>query len=254
LLSAIPGVGAPFGALSTVLTATANFFPVSNGVPDPTQYVFTLDTLRNKAGVAGKQMGDSIDTMFTGIVNDWGKLSVIGKGYAALQTPWYMSTTCRGCNVPRAAMPAIALGAKRSFYSQLLPTVYSTDVFYAEKGTDVKKIAGLELIGQGTIYSICSAKYHSALAAGVWNYANAGLPATHDIFVLTRTDRARTGTGYYVLSFPSASLLDALFSAPTLENGADPNVAGGAGLLRSQFGTNYSKLRDGYIPGKRCTP
>jgi hypothetical protein len=49
-------------------------------------------------------------------------------------------------------------------------------------------------------------------------------------------------------------LLDALFSAPTLENGADPNVAGGAGLLRSQFGTNYPKLRDGYIPGKRCTP
>ena len=254
LLMAIPGAGAPFGALSAALKATANFFPVSNGVPDPSEYVFTLDMLRNKAGDAGKQMGDSIDTMFTGIVNDWGKLSVIGKGYAALQTPWYMSTTCRGCNVPRAAMPAIALGAKRSFYSQLLPTVYSTDVFYGEPGTDVRKIAGLELIGQGTGFSICAAKYHSAPAGGIWNYANAEVPATHDIFVLTRTDRARTGTGYYVLSFPSPALLDALFSPPTVENGTDPKVAGGAGLLRSQFGTNYPNLRAGYIPGKRCTP
>ena len=257
LLALIPGAGAPFGALSSVLTATATLVPVgAGGVPDTSQYVFTLADLRDKTGDIGKQMGDSIDQMFLGIVSDWGKLSIIGSGYGAQQAPWYLSTTVKGSNVPRAAIPAIALGAKRMFYTQLLPTVYSTDVFYGQKVTDVRKIGGMELIGQGTKYfSVCTAKYANAPAAGVWTEANAVTPSTHDIFIMTRTERGRTNTGYYVLYFPSTSLLDAIFAAPKLDGISDPTIAGGAGLLKSQFGTNYSELRPGYIPdNKPCTP
>jgi hypothetical protein len=141
------------------------------------------------------------------------------------------------------------------FYTQLMPSVYSTDVFYAQKGTDLKKIGGIELIGQAPkFFSVCTAKYAGAPAAGVWTEANATTPSTHDIFIITRTDRGTTNTGYYVLYFPSTSLLDAMFTAPRLD-GADPSIAGGAGLLRSQFGVNYPNLRAGYIPGnKPCTP
>jgi hypothetical protein len=263
LLALIPGAGAPFGAVSAVLTATANLVPLADGVPDTSQYVFTLADLRNKTGEIGTQMGDSIDQMFTGIVSDWGKLSIIGSGYAAQQAPWYLSTTLRGSNVPRAAMPAIALGAKRMFYTQLLPTLYSTDVFYGRKVDtgktlveNVKKIGGVELIGQGGKYfSVCTAKYANAPAAGVWAEANATIPTNDDIFIITRTERGKTNAGYYVLSFPSTSLLDAMFATPQLDGISDPTIAGGAGLLKSQFGTNYSNLRAGYIPdNKPCTP
>jgi hypothetical protein len=256
LLALIPGIGTPFGALSAALSATASLVPLADGVPDTGQYVFTLAQLRDKAGDVGMQLGDSIDAMFTGVMQDWGKLSVIGSGFAAKRAPWIMGTDCKGCNVPRAAMPAVALGAKRMFYTQLLPTVYSTDVFYGQKGTDLKKIGGVELIGQAPkFFSVCTAKYASAPAAGVWDYANATTPSTNDIFIITRTERGKTKTGYYVLYFPSSSLLDAMFAAPKLDDPADPSIAGGAGLLKSQFGSNYPNLRAGYIPGdKPCTP
>ena len=121
----LPTVGPAFGAVSMMFNATAAFVPASSGgVPDYSRYAFTLKQLTAHTAAAGQSLANGTNKLFTSIVNDWGKLSIIGPGIGSQHSPWKMCTGCPGSNVPLAALPAFALAAKRQFYLQLLPTVY----------------------------------------------------------------------------------------------------------------------------------
>ena len=95
IFSAIPGIGPAFGALGGTLHALSTFVPGKEGVPG--DYAVTLKDLLQKNEAFGANLANSDVTLFTGITNDWGKLSIIGGGYGARQAPWYMCPTWQRC-------------------------------------------------------------------------------------------------------------------------------------------------------------
>ena len=254
ILSVIPSVGPAFGGLSAILDGAAKLVPSSSGVPNDGQYAFTLQQLKDGNAIVGSNMADTTAALFVSIVNDWGKVSTIGSGYAAQQSPWYMSLTSMDANVPRAALPAISLTAKQQFYLQLLPTVFSEDFFVQQPQMNPAKIGAKWKAGD---IQFCVASYASAPSATIQTYSDISKPSTYDIYILTNTVTGKNPIYFYpTLNFPSSSLLTDLFSAPNL-NGT--TLSGGAGLLNRQLlpTGNYAimKGRAGLkVTSTLCTP
>jgi hypothetical protein len=250
LFSLLPTVGPAFGALSAVLGAVAALTPDSaDNIPDYSRYSFTITQLTNQASLVGLGIAAGTNKMFNGIVNDWGKLSIIGPGIGSSQSPWKM---CLSCNtlVPVSALPAFALAAKRQFYLALLPTVYSTDYFVEIPTTKLNLIGRRVLISGGLR---CFYPYANAPADAIATYTSINKPATWDIDVITQTAMTRQNDTYNSLSFPSTALLNDLFNPPTA-GGSSPNYTlngGGAGLLPGQLipSGRYLPVRPAYIPG-----
>jgi hypothetical protein len=251
LFSLLPGIGPAFGAVSMMFNAAAAFTPSGPvGVPDYSRYAFTLEQLTGNATLVGQSLANGTNKLFTGIVNDWGKLSIIGAGIGTSTSPWKMCTTCDGSNVPEAALPAFALAAKRQFYLQLLPTVYSSDSF-VELNTTNLKLVGRQVIISGRL--ACFYPYANAPEAAVSNYPSFNKPTTWDINIITQTAMTYKDPTYSTLSFPSSGLLDDLFNQPTT-GGASPNytiAGGGAGINVSQVlpTGGYLVPRTAYLPG-----
>ena len=257
VFSIAPGIGPAFGAISVVLGAASAFVPAAaSGVPDFSRYGYTLQQLKDQNLFVGTNAADSTNDLFTGIVNDWGKLSTIGGGYGSQNSPWYMCVTCSGSNVPTSALPAFSLGAKRRFYLALLPTVYSADSFVEQPQDNPKKIAS-RASAAGTEF--CVAPYKDAPAASFWSNPSIRKPSTWDINIITQTARTQCAfCTWYTLNFPSQALLDDLFNAPTL-NGVSPAppLTGGSGLAQDQLmpSGGYLAQRPGYIVSSHsCTP
>jgi len=258
LFAILPGVGPAAGAVSAAFNAAAAFTPEGD-TPIPDQYVFTLAQLRNKTATIGVDMSASVLTAFAGAVQDWGKLSIIGPGVGGSQAPWKMCYGCEGSNVPVNGLPMFALGAKQRFYEQLLPLVYSSDVFVEKPGNDPTKMQRVGLVtGGGKILETCFAPYKNAPAQAFWSYPSINIPSTWDIFIITQTKKQRDlGTNFDQLYFPSSALLDQLFGAPSYDPGSGSTpiykLSGGAGftqdnLMPTQIG-GYLIRRDGYAPG-----
>ena len=250
LFTIVPGIGPAAGAIGALMNAVAELTPSATGVPDPTHYSFTVAQLRSGNATLGADLAASITTMFAGIVQDWGKLSTIGAGYGSQRAPWFMCTDCIGANIPLSALPTFALGAKRRFYLQLLPTVYSRDAFTAMQSSDPK--AYKRRVVAYTVW-ICHAPYDDAPADAYWNYPNIANPATSDVFIVTRTARTQErGLGFELLSFPSVKLLrEDVFAAPELTRNGNPPIyrlGGGAGLAQDEL-MAFLLQRPGYLPG-----
>jgi hypothetical protein len=251
LFSLLPGVGPAFGAIGMIFTAAAAFTPSGPvGVPDYSGYAFTLQQLTSNAASVGESLANGTNKLFTGIVNDWGKLSIIGPGIGSFQSPWKMCTTCAGANVPVSALPAFALAAKRQFYLQLLPTVYSSDYFVELPTTNLGTIGRRVEIG-GRL--ACFFPYANAPAAAISNYPSINKPSTWDINIITQTAKTYQNFSYSTLSFPSSGLLNDLFNPPTT-GGPDPDftlTGGGAGIIMSQLlpAGGYLAPRAAYVPG-----
>jgi hypothetical protein len=251
LFSLLPAVGPAFGAVSMMFNATAAFVPSGNGgVPDYSRYAFTLDQLTEQASSVGQSLANGTNKLFTGIVNDWGKLAIIGPGIGSSQSPWKMCTTCAGSNVPEAALPAFALAAKRQFYLQLLPTVYSSDAFVDLNTTDLGKV-GRQVIKSGKL--ACFYPYANAPNAAISTYPSINKPTTWNINIITQTAMTYQDPTYSTLSFPSSGLLTDLFNPPAT-GGANPNytlAGGGAGINMSQLlpSGGYLAPRAAYLPG-----
>jgi hypothetical protein len=249
-LRAVPSVGPAFGAVSALLAGVADLTPTGPTVPSDGKYGYTLKQLNDKSDSVGTDLANTITTIFTGVVNDWGKMSVIGSGYAGHQSPWYMSVSGEGSNVPRAALPVMALGAKRQFYLQLLPTVYTNDIFLSEKKSDPASIGGRVYAGDGL--TSCVTVYDTAPASSHWAYSNIATPANWDIFVLNAIKTDKTYFGYYKRYFPSTSLLNDLFGDPDVTGTL---LGGGAGFTQDQMmpSGSYLSSRKGEIPnGLKC--
>ena len=150
-----------------------------------------------------------------------------------------------------------ALSAKQRFYEQLLPLVYSSDVFVEKAGNDPRK---MERLGHVQIAETCFAPYASAPASAFWSYPSINIPSTWDIFIITQTKTTRIfDRDYQTLYFPSGTLLDQLFGVPAYDPGSGPTpiykLSGGAGftqdnLMPTQIG-GYLVRREGYAPGGR---
>ncbi len=230
VLSLIPTVGPAFGGLSSILYGAAVLVPSSGGVPDDGRYAFSLKQLKDGSLIIGSELGDTTAVLFASVANDWGKVSTIGSGYAAQRSPWYMSLTTGASNIPRAALPAISLAAKQQFYLQLLPTVFSSDVFVEQPQNNPAKIGAIWKAGN---IQFCNAAYAQAPSATIQTYFSINKPSTYDIYILTNTVRGKNPIYLFpVLNFPSNSLLTDLFSAPNLQG---RTLSGGAGLLNRQL-------------------
>jgi hypothetical protein len=254
VLSLIPTVGPAFGGLSSILYGAAVLVPSSGGVPDDGRYAFTLKQLKDGNQIVGSNLADTTASLFVSVVNDWGKVSTIGSGYAAQRSPWYMSLTTGASNIPRAALPAISLAAKQQFYLQLLPTVFSSDVFVAQPQNNPAKIGAIWKAGN---IQFCNAAYAQAPSDAIQTYFSISKPSTYDIYTLTNTVMGKNPVYLFpVLNFPSSSLLTDLFSAPNLDG---TSLTGGAGLLNRQLlpfpSAGYMTGRAGLkITNTSCTP
>lgn len=247
--SQIPYVGTAFSAASGVLRGAAYLTPSYSGVPD--SYALKLKELVNQNTTLGADLARSIDTWFTGFTNDRGKLQTIGSGYDSQKAPWYMCVTCRDSNVPRSAIPMLALGAKRGFYAQLLPYVYSLNAFYATQAATPTRLGGW--VGVSGAGLLCYPPYEDSPSESWIIYTNITTPSTRDFYIMTQI---KTDTRYYpfygkVLRFPSLSLLDDLFSTPVLNSNG--TLARGAGFIRDRFVSAQGRspimpVIPGYVP------
>ncbi len=256
ILSAIPSVGGAFGAVSSLMGALADY---GYGPQDlPADYLVKLEELRNQTSQIGLDLTYTNIAFFTGIVNDWGKLQPIGGGYGAGKAPWYMCPECQPNILPTMAIPAIALGAKRSFYAQLLPLGYTLDQFIDSGAPSPDKIGGTELSGlPGYPSSQCIAPYKSAPDRTWMKYPNFGNPSRNDFFFFVYKDRGSSGYPHYrpTILFPTNTLIDDLFTQPTISNGY--TLGGGAGFILNRFTSGNNKpvpVRGGWLPGDSCTP
>ena len=238
------GMGAIFGLASTLTAADTNGAPY-------TEYNYTLGELKNNQSRVGKNLASSTDALFAGIVDDWGKLSVIGAGYGDKKVPWYMCARCAGANVPAASLPAFALSAKQKFYLTLLPTVYSLDKFSAAPTND-PKLFKREIQIQGD--RRCFVPYRTAPDEAFWNYPTVSNPSTWDIYIVTQTQTTKIPFSiYFSLSFPSSSLVDDLFGESEIKGEApDYYLSGGAALNEDQLMENMTQ-RAAYLPGTRSS-
>jgi hypothetical protein len=253
LFSLLPSIGPAFGAVSTVLGATAYFVPsLVGGVPDAARYGYTLGELKANTARANQSLLNGMITLFTSMVDDWGKLQIIGAGYGSQQSPWFMCTGCSGANVPSTSLEAFALGAKRRFYLSLVPIIYDADSFVEQPQTNPGKIAG-SVTGYGGIF--CISAYANAPAASYWSYPSISKPSTWDISIITQiaTSNEPLGGRFKILYFPSSGLLTDLFTVPSI-TGTPPfyTISGGAGLTQDQFiaSGGYLIPRAGYVPGR----
>ena len=253
LFALLPSVGPAFGAVSTVLGAAAYFVPTTiGGVPDASRYGYTLGELKANTAKANQNVYNGLITLFTSIVDDWGKLQMVGSGYGSRRAPFYMGVNALDANVPAQSLEAFALGAKRNFYLTLVPIIYDSDYFTAQPQNNPGKIAGSVTSFGG---SFCISSYAGVPTASYWSYPNVILPATWDINIITQiaTSNEPLGGRYKILYFPSAGLLTDLFTAPGI-TGTPPfyTITGGAGLTQDQFmpSAGYLAARPGYVPGR----
>jgi len=231
LASNIPYVGTTFSAVNAALEAVMYFTPVDAGIPG--DYTLKVKQILDEEGPFGKDVAKGILTLFTSIVNDWGKLETIGGGYGGQQAPWYMCVTCRDSNVPQAAIPLAALGAKRSFYSLLLPTVYTVR---ADSSTENDATQIPHWYIQYYAKPPCTRyrPYSNAPSDAWWSYPNITTAGERDFRILSeiKEDRAPLAYGYVILYYPSGSLLTDLFSAPSISGGS---LGGGAGFIQDRM-------------------
>ncbi len=233
LASNIPYVGTVFSAVNAALEAVIYFNPVDASVP--TGYTLTVKQITEQSGTFGTALANSITTLFTSIVNDWGKLQTIGSGYGAQQAPWYMCPTCRDSNAPRSAIPLIALGAKRSFYSLLLPALYSTRSTHGRTETDATQLIHWYILISARPPCTRYKPYQGAPRDAWWSYPNITTPTKRDFFVLSesKTGSDPLGRGYVILYYPSGSLLTDLFTAPAINSNG--SLGAGAGFLKDRM-------------------
>jgi hypothetical protein len=231
LLSALPSVGPAFGAVSSILSGvTALVPPPASSVPDG-KYAVTFNELVSKNQTFATNMANTTDVMFTGLTNDWGKLQIIGGGYGGHQAPWYMCQTCSNAQPPRTSLPAIALGAKRQFYSQLMDKAYSLDHFVEILGTiSTPRLFGSVYTNFG--FKSCHHFYTGVNDGGWLMYPSFNKPSTNDMLIVTQTQKGSDSTYGAQLYFPSQNLLNDLFGTPTVVNGF---LSGGAGFVPDQF-------------------
>ncbi len=234
LLARLPYVGNAFAAVTCVLSVTA-FVKEKPGsdVPDG-KYAVTLSELSNGSLMFATNLANSTDILFTGITNDWGKLRTIGGGYGNHEGPWYMCQSCAN-QPPRTALPAVALGAKRRFYSELMGKTYSLDTI---KELPAGRVENPRRFGSPVAVTIgqpiCHFSY-ARIGSGWLRYESFNNPANVDMFMVTQTAMGKErigGKDVPILYFPSSNLEQDLFGKPTL---ADGLLAGGAGFSMDQF-------------------
>jgi hypothetical protein len=251
LFSVLPGVGSAAGAVSATLNAAAAFIPVG-ATPIPEQYSFTLRQLRDRTATVSGDLQQGALAVFAAAVQDYGKLSTIGGAIGSQVAPFYMCLGCVDSKLPQASLPLFALGGKQSFYKALLPTAYSSDVFVEKKTDNPKSYGTYARLFDG--YA-CYKPYGNAPTDTYWSFPSINLPATWDVFIVTRTATGNyPGTSIKTFTFPSQSLLNELFKAPD-KTGTPPTyrLSGGAGLTHDDlmpiYG-GYLNRRDGYLaPG-----
>ena len=243
VLSLLPGIGPGFGAMSAVLGAAAAFVPAPNAGGDvPGGYAVTLDELAKKNQTFGSTLATSTDILFTAIVNDWGKLEIIGSGYGSGQSPWYMCPTCEDHAAPREALPAIALGAKRAFYEKLLGKVFVLDA-YLQRGQANPTQVGIDLQVKNWGWANECINYYYNSPPDSWIMYPSFNPAVNnaqDMFIITQAAKLRDNTAFreVKLQFPSQALLDDLFKAPGITKDLNRRLTGGAGFIKDQFYTS----------------
>jgi hypothetical protein len=242
VLSLLPGAGAGFGAVSTVLGSLSvlGLIATTDEVAHD-GYEVTLNDLAQKTSTIGTTMANSTDVMFTAIVNDWGKLQTIGFGYGSHTAPWYFCPSCKDYPAPRTALPAIAWGAKRMFYQQLLGQVFRLDVFFQQPAADPTKVGSF--FDKPYTASACHSYYYTSPQDSWLLYPSLNPTVNNalDMFIITAIKKTKPSEWGMDLSFPSQSLLDDLFMAPEKERVPgttdDYRISGGAGFARDQFYT-----------------
>lgn len=248
-VSMIPGIGPAFSAVGTIFGVASSLVAADvDGTPFA-EYDYTLAELKDNQKQVGKSLASSTDALFAGIVDDWGKLSVIGAGYGGLKAPWYMCARCAGANAPTAALPAFALSAKQKFYLALLPKAYTLDTFTQSPIND-PRLYKREVQYMGNRF--CTMPYREAPDQAFWSYPNLANQSTWDIYTITQISKSKvSGSNFDRLSFPSSSLVDDLFSTPEIKGDA-PNyyLSGGAGVNEDQLMEHLGR-RAGYLPGSR---
>lgn len=236
ILSVIPYVGPAFGAASTVLGGVAQLVPpAASTVPDGS-YAVKLSELIAKNQTFATNLANTTDVLFSGFTTDWGKLQTIGAGYGQQQAPWYMCQSCSNAQPPRAALPAIALGAKRQFYSQLMGLTYSLDLYGRIQYSNPQQVGSEYYQNNGPLIAptlMCKKFYANANPNAWLVYTNFDDPSKYDLFIVTRTTKDKPfGSIFPTLYFPSTDLSTDLFGAPTVTNGF---LSGGAGFVPDEF-------------------
>lgn len=252
LFSSAPGLGPAASALSGILKAQASLYATPGSLPE--EYNITLNSLRDGTSALGLRLASSTNSLFTGIVTDWGKLQTIGGGYGAQRAPWYMCFNCKDSNIPSAAIPLMAAGAKRDFYLRLLPTVYTVDQYRGKTSSQYQKFGYWVLTSNGS--RICHHPYQSAPSATAVIFNTPGQTNQYDIGLLVQTNYTTNAQGYKEVHYPADSLLNDLFTLPTM-NG-DGTLGGGAGFSIDSLFTSISgrplPVRQAFATNPACGP
>jgi hypothetical protein len=243
--SLLPYVGSAFSATSTLLNASTLL--VSTDTMIPGNFTYTLAQLQDKTNTLFNTRLSLLTTsLFTAVVNDYGKLSKIGGAIGEERTPWYFCSNCDNAPPPITALPTIALGAKRDYYQTLLPTAYDIDLFteYPDP-SPIRYQRSVVIFGGRT----CVYPYGAFPEKSFWTYPAFSKPSAYDVYVLNEKGR----NGNHAVP-PSATLMSDLLDAPVIDQGSF-TLNGGAGVNYDDLTRAGSGIlqRPAYAPGITCT-
>ncbi|MBV9937133.1 MAG: hypothetical protein JO150_01410 [Acidobacteriaceae bacterium] len=239
-LAGAPDIGPVFGLGSAIFSTISVFTKKTAGPTPPNeQFESTLSSLNNDVTTYGPAVQASALVLFRHILADYGKLQAFGANYGAFVPGWNGDCTeYSTCVAPANALPLFQVGAKRYFYSQLLPAMYSLDYFYQVE-SDIHQPGNIGALIGRVDPSCTSAYWHAPGNAQqppyqdiVWAYYPAIGVSGNDFLIMNKTDRSGSWpSNYNYIVYPSDDVMAKLTTTPATQTNTSPQNPGLAGGL-----------------------
>jgi hypothetical protein len=235
-------------AASTMWLATAaSPLGTSTGIPSPFNDVSkTVTELASEQEVDMTDVSAGFDEVMDTIYSDWGKLNAVATNVLVV---WEVKDQTYWDKVSQA----LTQSAGVHFYSELVASVYSMDVFVGQPAS-VTTPSGIGSIQMGKppchfqCAQTCVALYSSSRPANGW--AIHGLGPSHD-FLIVGGPISSNNTNAMHETFPTSDILNTLFGTDLA--GGDLNLSNdlffaGNGILQRRVGT----AAPGFSGGTLC--
>ena len=214
ILSLVAPEAAPvftMAAATMWLATAASPLDTSTGIPSPFHDVTTtLADLTSTHAAYGAGATDGFDEMMDNIYSDWSKLDAVPTN---VLNAWVVKKTADWDDVTNA----LTQSAGADFYTELIASVYSVDVFVGQPAS-VTAPSGIGSVKVGTppchgqCPQSCDALYSSSLPANGW--VQHGLGPTHD-FLIIGGAISHNNTNAMKETLPTSDILNTLFGTST---------------------------------------
>jgi hypothetical protein len=233
-----------FNLASAILNVGAAASAMAANPKDPAQFESKYDvSLGSTAGYSDffvKNIPIAYDTATNMIYSDWSKLQQIGEKIKDTDNGWAIESPIEG----DAISFAMATGAQRALYLQLLPQYYSIDFNTTVPVFDIKNLGSFK-------YQTCTENYPNVVDEGYSRYSSVGTFGTNgsnavvDFLVLGGALDNNNATGMEE-SMPSQQLLDDLF--------ADPETVSSTIAYPLNFAKDVIFSSNGPVPARSSVP